>query len=69
VGKICVNLCKIAVCALMLQKWHPKWKWRRVFFVWKSCFDLVVFGQVRRNLGKLGWNWGAFTWKIAPIEV
>jgi len=72
-SKICVNLCKIAVCALILQKWHPNWKWR-CFFHGKSCFNLVVFGQVRRSLGKLGWNlgkkgaWSALIWKMRQVK-
>jgi len=48
-GKMCENLRKIALCALILQKWHPKSKCRRFFHFFGSH---VFFGQVGRDLGK-----------------
>jgi len=52
---MCENLCKIAACALILQKWHPKSKCRRFFnFVLEVIFYLVLFGQV---WGKFGQKW------------
>jgi len=54
-GIMCENLCKIAACALILQKWHPKSKCRRFFnFVLEVIFYLVLFGQV---WGKFGQKW------------
>ena len=41
-------------------------------FLWMSCFYLVLFGQVRGNLGKFGENlgkngaWSALIWKNVP---
>jgi len=52
--KICVNLSKIAVRALILRKWHPKIF--LLFIFWKSCINLVIFGQLKGNLGKFWWN-------------
>jgi len=43
------NLRKIAECAFILQKWHPKWKWR-VFF--GDHFLSIFFRQVCGSLGK-----------------
>jgi len=46
---MCANLRKIAVCVLILQKWHPKWKCTCFFgdhFLWN------FFRQVWGNLGK-----------------
>jgi len=43
-----------------------------VFFFWGSCFHLVLYGQVRGNLGKFGGNlgkngaWSALIWKNVP---
>jgi len=48
---MCVDFAKMA----------PKMKVKTFFyflFFWRSCFNLVAFGQVWRNLGKLVWNWG-----------
>ena len=45
------NVRKIAVCALILQKWHPKSKCRPFL---RSSLHLVFFGQVRGNLRKFG---------------
>ena len=63
-GKICENVSQIAVCALILQKWHPKSKCRRFFsfFFWNSCFYLVLFGQVRVNMGENG-AWSVLSFK------
>ena len=56
----CVNLRKIAVHALILQKWHPKILF---FFFGNHLFILeimhsVIFGQVKGNLGKFWCNLG-----------
>jgi len=63
-GKICVNfdkMCenfrKIALRALILQKWRPKSK-SRCFFFLEVIFLQLFFGQVRGNLGKFGGNLG-----------
>jgi len=56
---MCENLGKIAVCALILQKCHPKARCRRFFFVFfKLSFYLLLFGQVWKKLGKCGENLG-----------
>jgi len=55
-GKMCEYLRNIDVRALILQKYHSKYKYKRFF--WRSCFCLVLFGQVRENLGKFGENLG-----------
>jgi len=62
-GKMYENHRKIAVCALILQKWHPKWKCRRFFFGDCVCF-CSFFGHVR-NLGKNA-VWSALISKNAP---
>jgi len=39
----CVNLRKIAVHALILQKWHPKYYFfflEIIYSFWKSCIQL-----------------------------
>ena len=66
------NLCKFGqnmwkpsqncLCALILQKWHPKSKCRRFLFFWEVMFLQFFFGQVRENLGKNG-AWSALIWK------
>jgi len=53
-------------------KMAPKIKVQTLIFLWRSCFYLVLFGQVRGNLGKFGGNlgkyvaWSALIWKNAP---
>jgi len=42
---------KIAAYGLILQKSAD------LFFYWKSCFYLVLSGQVRGNLSKFGDIW------------
>jgi len=65
-GKMYENLIKIAVCVLILLKWHPKCV--QTFF-WRTYLFLVLFGQVRGNLGKIG-AWSAlfskngFFWRL-----
>jgi len=61
------NLCKFGqnvrqpwqnrLCALILQKWRPKSKCRRLFFL-EVMFLQFFFGQVRGNMGKFGGNLG-----------
>jgi len=46
-------------------KMAPKMKVKT--FLWKSCFNLVVFGQGRRNLGENG-AWSTLTWKMRPVK-
>jgi len=53
---MCENLHKIALCALILQKWHPKSK---CFF--GGHYFFVFFGQVRGNLAQA---WGKFGQKL-----
>jgi len=55
-GKVCVNLGKKWCMCVDFTKMATKMKVKTFF--WKSCGNLVVFGQVRRNVGKLGWNLG-----------
>jgi len=62
---MCEYLRKIAVCALISQKWHQNQSAGILFCFWRSCFYLVLFGQVRGNLGKNG-AWSALIWKNAP---
>jgi len=57
-AKICVNLRTITVRALILQKWHPKNYFLFGIFFWKSCINLVIFGQLKENLGKFWGNLG-----------
>ena len=70
-GKMCENLRKIASCALILQKWRPKSKCRRFYFL-EVMFFQFFFWKVRGNLGKfegnLGINgaWSGLIWKNAP---
>jgi len=53
---MCENVQKIAVCTLILQKWHPNDL--QTFIFLRSYFYLAGFGQVRGNLGKgLGEIW------------
>jgi len=68
-GKICENVRKIAIRALILQKkWYPKNGIQNesadVFFRGQSCF-LFLFGQVRGNLGKNG-VWSVLWFENAP---
>jgi len=39
-GKMCENLREIALYALILQKWHPKWKRRRFFLLEVMIFSV-----------------------------
>ena len=57
-GKMCEHLRKIALCALILQKWHPKSKCT-LFLFWRSCF----FSPFRASQGKFGQVWGKFRQK------
>ena len=51
-------------------KMAPKIKVQTFFL--RSCFYLVLSGQIRENFGKFGWNlgkngaWSALIWKNAP---
>jgi len=45
------------------------------YFFWKSCINLVIFGQLKGNLGKFWWNlgkngaWTASLWKtMRPVK-
>jgi len=63
-GKMCENLRKITICALILQKWHPQLRCRRFWF-----FEGYVFlGNLGKFGGTLGKNgaWCALIWKTAP---
>ena len=66
-GKKCSNLCNFAVCAFNLQKNGTQNESEKFFFFWRSCFNLVVFGKVRRNLGKLRWNLGK-KWRLKCLS-
>ena len=44
-GKICEYFRKISVCALILQKWHPKSKCRRLFLEVMLCFIQFFSGK------------------------
>ena len=46
------NPVKIAVCALLLQKWHPKQSADVLFFL-RSCFYVILFGQVGEIWAKM----------------
>jgi len=59
-GKACENLCKIPVCGLNLQTWHPKSKWRQfeeslqsfldeLLVLSKTCNFRDVTAEVYRN--------------------
>jgi len=52
---MCENLRKIALYALILQKWRPKSRCRRFLF-WRSCFFSYFSGK--GNFGKNG-AWSA----------
>ena len=56
---ICEHICKIAVCALNLQKWHPKSKCWRFFgeFRLKWCFDFKKWAHEK----KCSRFWGHFS--------
>jgi len=62
-GKMYENLRKIALCALILQKWRSKSKYRRFFF-WEVMF-LQFFS------GKLGEIWASLEeiWAKMVLEV
>jgi len=45
-GKICETVCKIAVCALILQKWHPKSRCRCFFSFIGHVFVLFFSGKL-----------------------
>jgi len=47
------DLRKIALCALILQKWCPKSKCRRFFFL-EVVFLQFFFGQVGEIWAKMG---------------
>jgi len=66
---------KIAVCALIFlfyKNGTPNQSADVFRFFWRSCFYLVLFGQIRGILGKFGGNlgkygaWSALIWKNAP---
>jgi len=60
---MCENLGKIALCALILQKWRSKSKYRRFFF-WRLFFFSYFSG-------KLGEIWGSLEeiWAKMVLEV
>jgi len=47
-------------------KMAPKINVQTFVFFWRSCFHLVLFGQVRGNLGKLGEIWAK---SFAPPKI
>ena len=67
----CVNTFAKSLYVLWFYKNSTPNKSANVF-LWRSCFYLVLFGQVRGNLGKFGENlgkngaWSALIWKNAP---
>jgi len=67
---MCENLRKIAVCALISQKWRLNSK---CILFWEVMFLLYRFRASWGNLSKFGGNlgkngaWNALIWKNAPI--
>jgi len=64
---MCENLRKIALCALILQKWRPNSKCRRFFFL-EVIFLQFFFGQVREIWASLGEIWAKMVVEVLSFE-